>query len=80
MAIACRVSPGGQHALCADVVGHEPADDPAAQRGQARCAELGGRHHGRDPWSIAWVTMRKIGPGCAARGSDPHHGSSAVGP
>ena len=28
--------PGDQHALGADAVGHEPADDLAAQRGQAR--------------------------------------------
>ena len=37
--------PREQHALGADPVGHEPAEDLAAQRGQTRRAEHGRRGH-----------------------------------
>src|SRR5437762_1722480 len=40
--------PGDEHALRADAVGQEPADDLAAQRRETRHAQHGGRRHRRD--------------------------------
>ena len=60
--------PDDQHALGAEPIGHEPADR-SRPLSEARPAALSTvvAAIAETPWSIALVTMWKIGPECAAQ-------------